>query len=353
MYEYIVNLHMHTTYSDGFGSHADIAQAAIKCGIDAVIITDHNVLVKGFDGYVRQGDKQVLVITGQEVHDQSRQPQKNHMLAIGADRDVATQAYDPQLLVNSIRTAGGLAFIAHPIDPAAPAIHQDDLGWVDWDLDGFTGLEIWNGLSELKARIKTRLHGLWFVNFPWVVANAPFPEALKVWDELLASGKRVVGIGGSDAHAIPVRLGPLKYTVFKYDFHFRCINSHILTPEPLSGNADNDHNTVIEALRQGRVFIGYDLPAPSKGFRFNAQVKQGTILMGEEAESDGGATLQIRLPKPAPCSLLRNGKVVKTWENRPTCTYITSEPGAYRVEVFYPYLGKKRGWIYSNPIYLR
>ncbi len=353
MYEYTVNLHMHTTYSDGFGSHADIVQAAIKSGIDAVIITDHNVLVKGFDGYVRQGDKQVLVITGQEVHDQSRQPQKNHMLAIGADRDVATQAYDPQMLVNSIRTAGGLAFIAHPIDPAAPAIHQDDLGWVDWELDGFTGLEIWNGLSELKARIKTRLHGLWFVNFPWVVANGPFPEALKRWDELLASGKRVVGIGGSDAHAIPVRLGPLKYTVFNYDFHFRCINSHILTPEPLSGNADTDQNMVIEALRQGRVFIGYDLPAPTRGFRFNAQVKQGTILMGEEAESDGGATLQIRLPKPAQCNLLRNGKVVKTWENRPTCTYITSEPGAYRVEVYQPYLGKKRGWIYSNPIYLR
>jgi len=25
----------------------------------------------------------------------------------------------------------------------------------------------------------------------------------------------------------------------------------------------------------------------------------------------------------------------------------------YRVEVFRTYLGKKRGWIYSNPIYLR
>ena len=43
MPEIVINLHMHTTYSDGSGTHADIANAAIKAGLDAVIITDHNV----------------------------------------------------------------------------------------------------------------------------------------------------------------------------------------------------------------------------------------------------------------------------------------------------------------------
>jgi hypothetical protein len=353
MHEYTINLHMHTTYSDGFGSHAEIARAAIKTGIDAVIITDHNVLVKGFDGYFKQGDQQVLVIVGQEVHDQARQPQKNHMLAIGVDRDVATYAYDPQLLINNIRTAGGLSFIAHPIDPAAPAIKQDDLGWVDWDIEGFAGLEIWNGLSELKTRIKTLLHGLWYLHARQLVARAPFPEALKKWDELLANGKRVVGIGGSDAHAIPFRLGPLRYTVFPYTFHFRCINTHILTSEPLTGSAEIDRDRLLAALGSGHAFVGYDLPAPTKGFRFTAQVKDGTLWMGDEAQAREGATLQIHLPSAAPCCLLRNGKVVKTWEKRQNCTYITNEPGVYRVEVTYPYLGKQRGWIYSNPIYLR
>ncbi len=46
MEEIIVNLHMHTHYSDGTGSHMDIALAAIECGLDAVIVTDHNVLVE-------------------------------------------------------------------------------------------------------------------------------------------------------------------------------------------------------------------------------------------------------------------------------------------------------------------
>ena len=39
MHEIVVNLHMHTRYSDGTGTHKDIAHAAIKCGLDAVIVT--------------------------------------------------------------------------------------------------------------------------------------------------------------------------------------------------------------------------------------------------------------------------------------------------------------------------
>ena len=70
MPEIVVNLHMHTRYSDGTGSHADIASAALRAGLDAVIVTDHNVLVQGIEGYVRQGRRRVLVLVGEEVHDQ-------------------------------------------------------------------------------------------------------------------------------------------------------------------------------------------------------------------------------------------------------------------------------------------
>jgi hypothetical protein len=72
MHEITVNLHMHTRYSDGSGLHKDIATAAIRQGLDAVIVTDHNVLVKEFEGYHRDGNKRVLMLIGQEVHDQVR-----------------------------------------------------------------------------------------------------------------------------------------------------------------------------------------------------------------------------------------------------------------------------------------
>ena len=66
MHEIIVNLHMHTRYSDGGGSHQDIAEAALKYGLDAVIVTDHNVLVSGFDGYIKDGKRKVLMLIGQK-----------------------------------------------------------------------------------------------------------------------------------------------------------------------------------------------------------------------------------------------------------------------------------------------
>ena len=51
MHELTVNLHMHTTYSDGSGAHADLAQAAMQAGLDAIIVTDHNVWVDGPEDY--------------------------------------------------------------------------------------------------------------------------------------------------------------------------------------------------------------------------------------------------------------------------------------------------------------
>ena len=58
MHEITINLHMHTKYSDGTGLHADLAQAAIKAGIDAIIVTDHNIWVHGMEKYYSEGDQE-------------------------------------------------------------------------------------------------------------------------------------------------------------------------------------------------------------------------------------------------------------------------------------------------------
>ncbi len=352
MHELVINLHMHTIYSDGFGTHAEIAKAALQTGLDAVIVTDHNVYVDGPEGYVQEGNRRVLLLVGEEIHDQARLPQKNHLLAIGAGKELAPLAPDPQRLIDGVRQAGGLSFLAHIVDPAAPVVKQDDISWVDWQVAGYTGIELWNGFSEFKARLKSILHVLYYAFNPRRVAYGPLPEALQKWDELLASGKRVVAIGGSDAHALPGRLGPIRRTIFSYMYHFRAVNTHIFTPSPLSGDVIEDRRMIREALRRGRAFIGYDLPSPTRGFRFTAQGKDCTAWMGEEISARNGITLQVRLPRPAEGRLIKDGKPVKIWQNRDTLTHITSEPGVYRVEAYINYLGKKRGWIYCNPIYV-
>lgn len=353
MHEIIVNLHMHTRYSDGSGTHKDIAEAAMQTGLDAVIVTDHNVLVQGVEGYYRFGTTRVLLLVGQEVHDQDRDPQKNHLLVFNANRDLSALADDPQTLINGVREAGGICFIAHPRDPEAPAFHETDISWEDWTVQNFTGIELWNGLSELKTVVPTKLHGAFYAFFPKFIGHHPILEVLQRWDDLMANGNRIVAIGGSDAHALDLHMGPIHRIIFPYAFHFKTVNTHVFVPEPLSGDVSADKKMIYAAIAAGRCFVAYDLPAPTRGFTFKAKGLEKSVIMGEEISVKGGVTLQAHVPEPAEIRLIKDGKQIGVWKKNHACTYTATEPGVYRVEVYRNYLGKKRGWIYSNPIYVR
>jgi hypothetical protein len=352
-HELIVNLHMHTTYSDGTGSHQDIARAGLKAGLDVAIVTDHNVLVSGVEGYHKAGKKRLLLLVGEEIHDQTRQPQKNHLLVFNANRELATFALEPQNLIENVRRVGGLSFIAHPHDLECAPIKETSISWEDWQAQGYTGLELWNGLSEMKMHAKSLLQVLFYVFFPEFLGRQPPAPTLEKWDELLGSGKKVVAIGGSDAHAMHVSAGPLRRVVYPYEFHFQTINTHLLTPAPLTGDIQADKKMIYEAFAAGHCFVAYDLPGSTRGFRFTAQGREKNALMGDELPAVGGVTLKVKLPQFAECRLLKDGKVIQTWKNKETGTHITTEPGVYRVEVWRPYRGLLRGWIFSNPIYVR
>ncbi len=353
MNEIIVNLHMHTRYSDGTGSHADIAKAALNANLDAVIVTDHNVWVQGPEGYYKEGNKRVLMIIGEEIHDQDRMPQKNHLLVVGADQELAQHANDPQNLINAVNKAEGLSFIAHPHDPAQPAFGEKNIEWVNWDVHSYTGIEIWNSLSEFKGRINTKLWAVFLALFPNFTNIAPYPKTLQKWDEILSAGKKIVAVGGADAHAMHASMGFLHRVIFPYEFHFKGINNHLLLEEKLSGDPILDKRMILTAFRAGHSFVGYDIPAPTSGFRFTAQGKLASVIMGEELPAKDGVTLQAHLPALAEIHLIKDGVRIKEWKKQQNCTHITNEPGVYRIEAYKYYLGRKRGWIFSNPIYLR
>lgn len=59
------------------------------------------------------------------------------------------------------------------------------------------------------------------------------------------------------------------------------------------------------------------------------------------------------MPEKANVRLIRNGKIIREWDDSEFCTFITSEAGVYRVEAYIQYLGKSRGWIFSNPIFVK
>lgn len=352
MNEIIVNLHMHTRYSDGSGLHKDIAQAAMRTGVDVVIVTDHNVLVRDFEGYHRQGNKRVLMLVGQEVHDQARDLQCNHLLIFGASRDLAPLAGDPQSLINAVRDSGGICFLAHPYETSAPLFHETSIPWEDWVVQGFTGIELWNHLSQLKVVLKNWFQALFHVFFPGFITSGPDSTTLNKWGELLSSGRHIAAIGGTDAHALHYQIGPIRKTIFPYEFHFSALNTHLLLNHPLGEDVRADASEVLGALGTGRGWIGYDLMGSTRGFRFTAQGREKEAVMGEEIPLSGGVTLQVKLPSTADITLWRNGQKIRSWKRTTAGVYTATEPGAYRVEVHRFYLGSRRGWIYSNPIYV-
>jgi hypothetical protein len=351
-HELVGNMHVHTRYSDGHGRHEDVAHAALDAGLDFVVVTDHNVWVSGMDDYYYRGQDRVLMLTGEEVHDQARKPQKNHLLIYETRRELAQLARDPQTLIDQAVESGGICFLAHPTDPAAPAFNEDDLSWVDWEVRGFHGLELWNFMSEFKSLLKNRPRALFYGMNPRMIASGPFQNTLSRWDQLLSDGRQVSVIGGSDAHATPMSMGPIHRVIFPYEFLFRAVNTHVLIPEPLSGDVERDRERIFAAIRRGHSFVGYDLPASTSGFRFNAQSEQGVVGMGESVKIRFGVTLQIHLPQPASIRLIHRGHELHRWENTMTTVHTITDPGPYRVEAHLPYRGKMRGWIYSNPIYV-
>lgn len=349
MVEIVANLHMHTPYSDGELHRHDIAAAAARAGLDAVVITDHNVLVRGAAGY----DERVLVLIGEEVHDCTRQPQASHLLVYGADEELAPYAGDPQALIDQAGRRRGLTFLAHPFEKSSP-LHHDlaAISWEDWHARRFTGLELWNTMTELKSRLWSAPAAVFAAFFPAWVIFGPFRQTLEKWDELLNDGGRVVAIGNADAHGTPYAIGPLRRAVLPYDYLFGCVNTHLLIDRPLARDLALDQSLIYGALRAGHCFVGYDRIGPTRGFTFTAHSGMDRFVMGDEFARRGVNRFEVRCPAAGVIRLLCNGQVVAQVVGQ-ELDYMAIEPGVYRVEVYRFYRLANRGWIFSNPIYVR
>jgi len=352
-YEYVGNLHVHTPYSDGESYHAEVAEAARQVGLDFLVFTDHNLRLEGIEGYYGSEERgYVLMLTGEEVHDRTRLPQCNHTLVYGTNREMSPHAHDLGTLIAETASAGGLSFIAHPDERAVEWLGEPAIPWLDRHVEGLTGLEIWNYMSRFKDLMPTRWSAIKGVFRPDEVMIGPNPRTLALWDQLLEMGRQVVGIGGADAHGTRVRYGPLVHTVFPYDFLFNCVNTHLLTLAPLVGDTLYDKGQLLDALAQGRAFIGYDIPGDTRGFRYSAQGQNTAAHMGGSIRLGHGVTLQVLTPVRAHIKIICYGTVVAEDPATDTLTHVVREPGAYRVEVWRMYRGIERAWILSNPIYV-
>ena len=75
--------------------------------------------------------------------------------------------------------------------------------------------------------------------------------------------------------------------------------------------------------------------------------------MGDEVSGSCSVTLQAYLPGYAEIRLIHDGNVIRKADHAQALTYLARQPGVYRIEARRRCLGRLRGWIFSNPIYVR
>jgi hypothetical protein len=306
-------VHLHSTWSDGTGTVPQIVSAGQRAGVDVVMLTDHNTRA----GAVDEGwHGSVLLLVGEEVTPGGR----DHTLVFD-----------------------GLSFAAHPFSRGSQRFERFGPGMPHTGMasPGMTGIELWSFVTDTAERIGSVREGLLFAAAPLRVLDHPPALNLLEWDRMCAS-RRVVALGGLDAHQIGIRVrGRVPLRLMGYARSFRQLRTHVLCSEPVNGSLDHDRALVYDALGAGRCYIAVDALAPARGFSFWAS--DGTVMGGEAVF--GGQTLCTSVPRPAQLRLTRDGVPASSWT--------ADRPGVYRVEARLPYRGRERTWILSNPIYLR
>jgi hypothetical protein len=338
MHDLACVIHLHSTYSDGTGTVKQIARAGRRAGADVVLLTDHDTLAarrNGEEGWY--GD--LLLLVGEEVSPRRR----NHYLAFGIDEEIDHSDLDAAGICRAVRAAGGFGFAAHPFSEgskrfkrAGPGMPFDAL-----DCEALDGIELWSFVNDTGESVTSVPQMLRFLLAPGRALDGPPERNLRAWDELCQT-RRVVAIGGVDAHQFGKRIGPVvPLRIMAYHRSFRHIRTHVLC------EARPDRDQVYSALREGRCYIAVDSIAPARGFRFEAD----DLPMGAE-EQAGRRRLTVATPRDARLRLLKDGREIGAGAGR-TLEAEIEAPGVYRAEALRRKHGRERTWILSNPIYLR
>lgn len=345
---------MHSSYSDGSGTIKEIAQAANEAGIDFVVVNDHFTLKGLYQDEEKYYDK-VLMLIGTEINKKS-----HHYLAMNVHEEIKNNDENPQKVIDEVARQGGIGFIAHPFEVGSPLFFQGKTyTWDDWSIEGYTGICVWNYCSQWRDGAKDVISTLYttFINPHWRIFG-PCPKAMAKIDEL-GQNKKLVLIGGTDAHAVKVNLKLTTYTVFPYRFLFRTVNTHVLLRKKLTGLLVEDKQAIYQALQEGACFIAFDYFEQADGFRFWIEDQDGgeVIYMGQEGTFKPGMVARAIIPKRSRVRLVKNGSNVTQLESDTSITIPINDKGVYRIEVFLQRKGimskKYFPWIFSNPIFVR
>ncbi len=110
----VADPHCHTLSSDGMVTPAELVQAAVDAGLDAIAVTDHDTMQSVREVQERGEAAGLTVIPGQEIT--TRWPAQTHMLAWFLEKPVRS-GMSLEETVDAIHEHGGLAIVPHPFMP--------------------------------------------------------------------------------------------------------------------------------------------------------------------------------------------------------------------------------------------
>jgi hypothetical protein len=349
--EYTGVMHVHSFLGGhSRGGFADIISAAQANKLNFVVMTEHPeqdidtaaMTLKGMHGGV-------LFINGNEVSTSAG----DRMLIVPGD----TGSREADKLATAevaakTKARGALSFVAYPE------------AFKSWETAEFDGVEVFNVYSNARQinPLFAVFDVLWSQRAYPALLFATFyakpTENLKKWDAALTR-RRLTATAGNDAHAnvglslndstgkalVGLQLDP-------YETSFRLVRLHVL----VSHGQALDGESLMQAIKQGHCFIGFDLLGDTTGFSFTAENAGGTRIQGDEIKLQPKTRLRVDLPVSSRVVVLKNGEGWFGANGVTSKTVDVTEPGVYRVEAYLPQLGKPVGeqpWIISNPIYVR
>jgi hypothetical protein len=343
-------VHVHSTYSDGTATVAELAAAAAAAGADALLLTDHDSLQARRDGWQGRHDG-VFVLVGTEVS-----PKQGHYLAFGVDEEIPHAGRSARQIAEAVRHAGGIGFAAHPFSTGGhmlvPALARGIVRPHGWpaldDPRGCDGIELWSLTTDAAEAWRTPAEAArWLRDPAAAIAAGPPAHHLRRWDALSAR-RRVPAIGGLDGHAPGIRVRGRVRSPLSHRRTFDLLRTHLLCERPLSGEPEADARTLLAALAAGAAWLACPYVAPAAGSRLWAERLDGSVVpMGAEAPA-GRSVLRVRLPREADVRVVRNGAPVHEARGA-ALDFDVGEPGRYRVEA------RVNGhvWLLSNPVHLR
>jgi hypothetical protein len=246
---------------------------------------------------------------------------------------------------------GELAVVAYPEE------------FKNWDTPGLDGVEVYNVFTNSR-RINPVVA---FFDVLW--SRRSYPELifaqylerpyynLELWDRALARS-RLTAIAGNDAHAnIGVSLKDssgktlLGIQLDPYETSFRLVRLHVL----IESGKPLDATSLLEAVRAGHCFIGFDFLSDSAGFTFDAENAGERKIQGDEISLAKETRLRVRTPIASRIVVFKDGVVFLEENGVNAKELVITERGVYRVEVYLPQLQMvaEQPWIISNPIYVR